>query len=180
MKKCLFFLILCLAIGLISCEERFFFPDNFPQKHFYSYLPYKKGDTLLYTNHLADTMRIEVKKIDSLYLRGQRNNSDHTKEHAAIIANLRNKELNLTVACACYDRQTFEVKLSNQPASSNIQVLGSYVYALEEMSDLIFNQFVDDITLSEGKASIQRKRGLMLFTDPKGVEWTYIDKRSKK
>lgn len=181
MQKILFILILGLGLALSSCENYpFYVPDNFPQDRIYSYLPYKKGDTLLYANASADTMRLEVKKIDSLYLRARRNNSDHIIEHAAIVANLRNTKWNLSVSCACYERQTFEAKVTNQPINSNIQVLGQYVYELEEMSDLIFNQFVNEIQLSDEMATIKRNRGLTLFTDPNGVRWEYVGKRPKK
>ncbi len=181
MKKITLLLILVLSMVLNSCENYpYYVPDNFPTQQIHSYLPYKEGDTLLYTNQQVDTMRLVVKKHDQVYLRGQRNNANNVKENAAVITKLQNNQLNLTVSCACYERQRFEAKLTHQPLGENVQLLGIYVYEQEEMSDLIFNQFVNEINLSEDQATIKRNRGLIYFTDLQNVKWKYIGKRSKK
>ena len=179
MKKTAFLVLVLLGFGLSSCDP-FYVPDNFPTKLIFSYLPYEKGDTLLYTNHKADTMKLIVKEHYEEYFRGQRNNSDHIKENASVVTQLTNSKLNLTVSCACRERQIFEAKLTNQQLGSPLQVLGKYVYEQDEMSDLIFNKFVSEIKLSEDQATIQRNRGLLNFTDLESVKWYYIGKRSKK
>ena len=97
-----------------------------------------------------------------------------------MVTQLTNRKLNLTVSCACRERQIFEAKLTNQPLGSPLQVLGEYVYEQDEMSDLIFNKFVSEIKLSDDQATIQRNRGLLNFTDLESVKWYYIGKRSKK
>ena len=179
MKKVAFLLLVIVGIGFSSCDP-YYVPDNFPTKLLFSYLPYKEGDTLLYTNYKIDTMKLVVKEHDEEYFRGQRNNSDHIKENACVLTRLSNRNLNLTVSCACHERQVFEAKLTHQAQGNNIQVLGKYLYEQEEMSDIIFNRFVDEIKLSEDQATIQRNRGLLNFTDLESVKWNYIGKRSKK
>ena len=161
MKKVAFLLLVIVGIGFSSCDP-YYVPDNFPTKLLFSYLPYKEGDTLLYTNYKTDTMKLVVKEHDEEYFRGQRNNSDHIKENACVLTRLSNRNLNLTVSCACHERQ------------------GKYLYEQEEMSDIIFNRFVDEIKLSEDQATIKRNRGLVEFTDLKSVKWKYIGKKSKK
>ena len=179
MKKIVFLLLVIVGIGFSGCDP-FYVPDNFPTKLIFSYLPYQEGDTLVYTNHKLDTMELIVREHEEEYFRGQRNNSDHIKENACVQTRLSNRNLNLTVSCACRERQIFEAKLTNQPLGSPLQVLGKYVYEQDEMSDLIFNKFVSEIKLSEDQATIQRNRGLLNFTDLESVKWNYIGKRSKK
>ena len=179
MKKVAFLLLVIVGIGFSSCDP-YYVPDNFPTKLLFSYLPYKEGDTLLYTNYKTDTMKLVVKEHDEEYIRGQRNNSDHIMENACVIARLTSRNLNLTVSCACRERKIFEAKLTHQPQGSNIQLLGTYLYEQDEMSDLIFNRFVNEINLSEDQATIVRNKGLASFTDLKSVKWVYVGKRSKK
>ena len=124
MKKLPFLLLLIFGLGFSGCDP-YYVPDNFPTKLFFSYLPYKEGDTLFYTNHQADTMRLVVKEHEEEYIRGQRNNSDHIKENACVIARLTSINLNPTVSCACRERKIFEAKLTHQPQGSNIKLLGT-------------------------------------------------------
>ena len=58
--------------------------------------------------------------------------------------------------------------------------LGVYLFEQEKMSDQIFNKFVSTINLSDGKAQVQRSRGVMYFTDKNGVKWTYVKENNKK
>ncbi|MBO5817605.1 MAG: hypothetical protein J6R26_06665 [Paludibacteraceae bacterium] len=176
-----FFPFILLFLALVGCENYlFYFPDNFPQERLYSYLPYSEGDTLLYANHKADTMRLVIKSHYKDYLRAQRHNGDHVMENGSVITELTNSKLHLTVSCACLNRQRFEAKLTNQKKGYNPQVLGLYIYEQEEMSDYIFNQFVNELSLSEGQAMIKRNRGLVMFTDLNSVRWDYVGKRIKK
>ena len=179
MKKLVFLLLVIVGIGMSGCDP-YYVPDNFPTKLLFSYLPYQEGDTLLYTNYKTDTMKLVVREHEEEYFRGQRNNSDHIKENACVQTRLSNRNLNLTVSCACRERQIFEAKLTHQPQGSNLQELGKYIYEQEEMSYLIFNQFVSEIKLSEDQATIVRNKGLVEFTDLKSVKWVYVGKKSKK
>lgn len=180
-KSSVYTLLLCVLFGLSACENYpFYVPDNFPLEAIYSYLPYGEKDTLLYTNHRNDTMRLLVYQQDSIYVRGRRNNHDHTKELASIVSKLTSPKLDITVSCACYERTTFESKIIHHIQGHNPQILHEYLYQQEEMSDMIFHQFTPELSLSEGQAIIQRGKGLTSFVDPNSVTWKYIGKRKKK
>lgn len=180
-KSFIYTLLLCVLFGVSACENYpFYVPDNFPIDDIYSYLPYSAKDTLLYVNHNNDTMRLLVEQHDSVYVRGQRNNDYSTKELASVVSKLTNPSWYITVSCACYDRTTFEAKIMHHTQGYNPKILHEYLYQQDEMSDMIFQQFVPKLSLSDGKAIILRDKGLTYFVDPQSVAWEYVGKRKKK
>ena len=151
--------------------DSFYVPDNFPHKKITGYLPYLEGDLLKFTSG-TDTIDFEVVGSEYYYIRGRKNNNDHVKENAAMVARLVQKNIDITITVACLERRRFEVKITQKEYGMVPRTLGVYLYEQETMSDMIFNQFASTIYLTDKKAMIKRDRGILYFTDKDGVKWT--------
>ncbi len=173
---------LCLICGIIfsmvSCEHHLYYvPDNFPKETFFSYLPYEQGQEVLFCNQI-DTIRLTVYNVEKSYLRGERT-CDCGVENALASVELLNDTMGCNIVCQSLDRTIFSISLYDQSKrisqeGGNEILLDEYSHRLNNQSDEIFNQFVEDIVMLNG-AIVKQNIGLVSFMDKYGTEWTLME-----
>lgn len=169
---------LTAILGLCGCENNLYYVlDNFPKEAFFSYLPYEQGKEVLFHNQI-DTIRLTIYDFNKSYLRGKRT-CDCGIENAWASVVLLNDTMGCKIVCQCLDRNKFSISLYDQSKhisqeGGNEILLDEYSYSIDNPSDKIFNQFVEDVVMLNN-AKIKQNIGLICFTDKYGTQWTLIE-----